>query len=266
MTPEAKARPNIRSRLKRIALMTVGRLRAWTDRGALRFRGAFPTYEAALAAVRPGLLAGYDHDGVSNVHEEKMLALRLWDYPVLYWLQRLCPQVTRIVDAGGHTGVKYRAFARHLDLDRIDWVVFDLPAMVRAGRAKARPEDRTLSFVDRIEDAPAAEVLLASGLMQYLDTPLAELVRRMRVRPEYILLNKVATREGPTVVTLENLGLAEVPYQIRNRSAVPNALAELDYDIIDEWEIPSLSHEIPTHPELGLSTSRGYAARLRRAP
>jgi putative methyltransferase (TIGR04325 family) len=266
MTPEAKARPNIRSRLKRTALMTVGRLRAWTDHGALRFRGAFPTYEAALAAVRPGLLAGYDHDGVSNVHEEKMLALRLWDYPVLYWLQRLGPQVTRIVDAGGHTGVKYRAFARHLDLDRIDWVVFDLPAMVRAGRAKARPEDRTLSFVDRIEDAPAAEVLLASGLMQYLNTPLAELVRGMRVRPEYILLNKVATREGPTVVTLENLGLAEVPYQIRNRSTIPNALAELDYDIIDEWEISSLSHEIPTHPELGYSTSRGYAARLRGAP
>ena len=51
----------------------------------------------------------------------------------------------------------------------------------RAGRAKARPEDRTLSFVDRLEDAPAAQVLLASGLMQYLDTPLADLIRRMRM-------------------------------------------------------------------------------------
>lgn len=256
----------VRSHLKRTALKTVGRLRAWTDRGALRFRGAFASYEAALGAVRPGVLAGYDHDGVSAVHEEKMLAVRVWDYPVLYWLQRLAPIISCIVDAGGHTGVKYRAFARHLDLDRIEWVVFDLPTMVSAGRAKARPEDRTLSFVDRIEDAPAAEVLLASGLLQYLDTPLVDLVRRMRVLPEYILLNKVATRDGPAVVTLENFGLAEIPYQIRRRDEIPSALAELGYDIVDEWIIPSLAHEIPTHPELGRSTSRGYAARLRRKP
>lgn len=254
----------IRSLLKRAALETVGRVRAWTDRDTLRFRGAFPSYEAALSAVRPGALAGYDHDGVSEVHEEKMQQVRVWDYPLLYWLARLAPSC--VVDAGGHTGVKYRAFARHLDLDCIDWVVFDLPAIVRAGRAKARPEDRTLSFVDRIEDAPAADVLLASGLLQYVNTPLAELVRRMRALPEHILLNKVATRDGPAVVTLENFGLAEIPYQVRRRDEVPTALAELGYDIIDEWVIPSLAHVIPTHPELGRSTSRGYAARLRRKP
>lgn len=251
----------VRSLLKGAALKTVGRVRSWMDRDALRFRGAFSSYEAALGAVRPGVLAGYDHDGVSAVHEEKMRQVRVWDYPILYWLQRLAPSC--IVDAGGHTGVKYRAFARHLDRDRIDWVVFDLPAMVRAGRAKMRPEDRTLSFVERIEDAPAAGVLLASGLMQYIDTPLQNLVRRMRVLPEYILLNKVATRDGPTVVTLENFGLAEVPYRIRSKEEMPSALAELGYVIVDEWTIPSLAHEIPTHPELGRSTSRGYVARLK---
>jgi putative methyltransferase (TIGR04325 family) len=180
----------------------------------------------------------------------------------LYWLQRWSP--SSVVDAGGHTGVKYRAFARYLDLERIDWVVFDLPAMVRAGRAKVRPEDRTLSFVERLEDAAAAELLLASGLMQYVDTPLVELVRRLRAPPRYILLNKVATRDGPLVVTLQNLGLAEVPYQIRSRNEIPDALEELGYEIVDEWTIPSLAHEIPSHPELGRSTSRGYAARLRR--
>jgi putative methyltransferase (TIGR04325 family) len=194
-----------------------------------------------------------------------MLAVRLWDYPVLYWLQRLAPHITRVVDAGGHTGVKYRAFARHLDLEHMDWIVFDLPAMVRAGRAKARPEDRRLMFVDRLEDAPAAEVLLASGLMQYVDAPLTQLVRRMRAPPEYILLNKVATREGPTIVTLEHLGLAEVPYQIRSRDEIPAALEELGYEIIDEWTIPALAHRISTHPELGRSTSRGYAARRRQS-
>ena len=66
------------------------------------------------------------------------------------------------------------------------------------------------------------------------------------------------------MVTLENLGLAEVPYQIRSCDEIPGDLAELGYDIVDEWVIPSLAHVIPTHPELGRSTSRGYAARLGR--
>ena len=254
----------IRSHFRRAALKTVSRLRTWIEPGTLRFRGAFPSYEAALGAVRPGVLAGYDHDSLSAVSEERMQAVQLWDYPVLYWLQRLAPGISCIVDAGGHTGVKYRAFACHLDLGRIDWVVFDLPAMVRAGRAKARPEDRTLSFVHRIEDAPRADVLLASGLLQYVDAPLVELVRRMRPPPECILLNKVATRDGPMVVTLENLGMAEVPYQIRNREEIPCAFSELGYDIVDQWVIPSLAHEIPTHPELGRSTSCGYVGRIRR--
>jgi putative methyltransferase (TIGR04325 family) len=261
----AQRRPvGFRSRLKRTALKTIGQLRAWADPGALPFRGAFSSYKAALAAVRPGVLAGYDHDAVATMHEDKMQALLVWDYPVLYWLRRLAPDISCVLDAGGHTGVKYRAFARHLELDRIEWVVFDLPTVVKAARAKARPEERTLSFVERLEDAPAADVLLASGLMQYIDAQLQDLVPRMRTPPEFILLNKVATREGPMVVTLENSGVAETPYQIRNSEEIPRALSELGYEIVDEWTIPSLAHVIPTHPELGRSTSRGYAARLRR--
>ncbi|MDP2334420.1 MAG: methyltransferase, TIGR04325 family [Reyranella sp.] len=231
----------------------------------MRFRGAFSSFEEAAAHVRPGMLAGYDHDAVTDVSKELMQQVPLWDYPILYWLERLAPEIARIVDAGGHIGVKYRAFRPYLDLDRIDWIVYDLPALVKAGHAQVRPQDRTLSFVDRIEDAPAADVLLASGLMPYLDEPLVDLVRRLRAPPRHILLNKVVTRDGPTVVTLENFGMAEVPYQIRSAAEVPAALATLGYDVIDTWTIDSLAHRIQTHPELGRSTYRGYVARLRNA-
>ena len=254
-----------RSLVKRTLLWALGRYRALRpDR--LRFRGAFASFDEAVANVRPGKLAGYDHDPVTDVSRELMQNVPLWDYPILYWLKRLAPETARIVDAGGHIGVKYRGFGKYLDLDRLDWIVYDLPALVRAGRAQARPEDRTLSFVDRIEDAPAADVLLASGLMPYLDEPLVDLVRRMRVPPRYILLNKVVTRDGPTVVTLENFGMAEVPYQIRSVGETLAALETLGYDIVDSWTIDSLAHRIQTHPELGHCTYRGYVARLRTAP
>lgn len=249
-------------RLKNLALMAHGRLRALRGE-PVRFRGAFASYDEALAHVRAGRLAGYDHDSVAPVAQAFMEERAPWDYPVLYWLQRLAPDIRCLVDAGGHIGVKYRAFAPYLDLDRLHWVVYDLPALVRAGRAHQRPQDRTLSFVDRPEEAPPADVLLASGLLPYLREPFGELVGRLGSRPRHILLNKVVTRDGPTVVTLENFGVADVPYQIRNVHEVPAALEALGYGIVDEWTIEQLAHRIQTHPELGRCTYRGYAARLR---
>jgi putative methyltransferase (TIGR04325 family) len=254
----------LRRRLGRAVRMAIGRYRALKP-DSIRFRGAYRSHEEALRHVRPGRLKGYDNDGVSEISKALMQEVPLWDYPVLYWLKRLSPEIDRVIDAGGHIGVKYRAFAPYLELDRIDWIVYDLPAQVRAGRAEARPEDKTLSFVERLEDAPPADLLLGSGLLPYLDQPLADLIGRLRQRPRHILLNKVATRDGPTVVTLENFRLAEVPYHIRNEREVPDALEALGYDIVDSWTIDSIAHRIDTHPELGASVSRGYAARLRDA-
>ena len=64
-------------------------------------------------------------------------------------------------------------------------------------------------------------------------------------------------------MTLENFGVAEVPYLIRNVKEVPDALATLGYDIVDSWVIEQLAHRIQTHPELGRCTYRGYVARRR---
>ena len=160
-------------------------------------------------------------------------------------------------------GTKYRAFRTHLNLPaNFDWAIYDVPAIVRAGRARAERDGLAgLSFYDRLEDAPASDVLLASGLLQYLDIPFAALIERLRQRPRHVLLNKVATREGPTIVTLEDFDTAEVPYQVRNRAEFLATLDQLGYDIVDQWVIPSLSRE---HPAFGKSTSRGFYARLRQ--
>lgn len=254
----------LRRMLGRSAKMALGRYRARSP-DSVRFRGAYASHDEALRNVRGGKLKGYDNDAVTEVSKALMQQVPLWDYPVLYWLKRLSPEISRVLDAGGHVGVKYRAFGPYLDLGRLDWVVYDLPALVRAGQQQARPGDHTLTFVDRIEDAPPADVLLASGLLPYLDTPFGDLVERMCQRPRHILLNKVVTRDGPTVVTLENFGVAEVPYHIRNAREIPAMLESLGYDIVDEWTIDSLDHSIETHPEFGRATYRGYAACRRDA-
>lgn len=247
------------------ARAAVGRLLALVRSSYLRHRGAYASFDEAIAAVRSGVLVGYDNDEVVMHSFEYMSELKLEDYPVLFWLSRLLPRVDTVLDAGGHLGTKYRAFSRHLELEgTIDWIIYDLPAIVRVGRQFVdEGKLRGPTFIGDLSDAPDADVLLASGLLQYLDVPFDTFLKRLPALPRHLLLNKVQTREGPTVVTLENFECAEIPYQIRNRTEFLTTLGKLGYDVIDEWLIPSLSRTIQTHPHLGRSTSRGYYAKLR---
>jgi putative methyltransferase (TIGR04325 family) len=225
-----------------------------------RFTGAYSSYAEALAAASTGPLAGYDHDEIAPVAFEQMCKIEAWDYPVLFWMRDLVRETGSLVDAGGHMGTKYRAFRSHLPLGPdFRWVVYDLPSIIRAGQRLAEKDKLTrLSFVDRMADAGPAPLFLGSGLMQYLDIPLGKLIGDMPQAPKHLLLNKVALRKGPTVVTLEQIGPAKVPYQIRNEAEFMHHVTGLGYELVDRWAIPSLSSRIDTHPELGASESAGF--------
>lgn len=236
-----------------------GRLRVLAGRPP-RFCGAWPNRAAALAAVPKSKLPGYDHEDIAEISFQAMCRVMPWDYPVLFWLQRDWRTGLKVLDAGGHMGTKYIAFDRVLPVGQAEWTVLDLPGIVAAARARqargALPA--ALRFVTTPAEAGAADVFLASGLLQYLDVPLSDLLSQLPAPPRRIILNKVATRDGPTVVTLEQIGAARVPYQIRNRETFEAELQTLGYTVMDSWEIPELSHTIGTHPRLGPSTSRGY--------
>mgnify|MGYP002620894747 CR=1 FL=1 len=228
--------------------------------------GAYPDVATALAKVPRGALGGYDHDEVVSVKRDKMAEIQEWDYPVIYWLGRILGEhegPLRLLDAGGHVGTKFIAFRRLLDLSRVDWAVHDLAPMVRAGRTMASELGLgpNLSFVTSVPEAGPRDLLLCSGLLQYLDRPLAQLVAEMPSPPRHIVINKVALREGATVVTLQKAGPCYLPYQIRNRAEFERELDALGYTLLDRWEIPSLSHRIDSHPELGTTTSAGYVLR-----
>ena len=222
--------------------------------------GAYPDRAAALAGVPRRALGTYDHPDVAAVNFRVMCAVRVWDYPVLFWLDRLHQPGLCVLDAGGHFGTKFIAFQPLLRLHEVTWTVYDLPETIRSARAAQRREEVPVEvgFIDDLANAPPCDILLASGLLQYLDLPFPDFLARLPNCPRHILLNKVATRDGPSVTTLERIGPARVPYQIRNRAGFEGQLAELGYRIRDTWDIPSLGHVIDTHPELGRSVSRGY--------
>lgn len=251
----------------RTALMPLRATRARAELALgrpLRFSGAFADRAAALASLPKAAQDGYDNDAVAEVSFEQMCDIALADYPVLLWLSRLLPETGAVLDAGGHLGTKYLAFRDILPLEEVSWTVYDLPAIVAAGhrlQAQGRVPER-LRFIDNLAQSQGTPLLLASGLLQYLDTPLSGLISQLPRKPRYLLLNKVALRDGPGVTTLERIGPARVPYQIRNRAGFLAELTDLGYTLRDSWTLPELGHEIRTHPWLGRSTSWGGLAEL----
>lgn len=229
-----------------------------------RFTGAYSSFEDAIAAARSNGLAGYDHEEIAQVAFEKMCQVAPWDYPVLFWMRQVMGEIDGLVDAGGHMGTKYRAFRDLLALERsFRWVVYDLPAIVQAGRSRAEQDKLdNLHFVGRIADVGPVPLFLGSGLLQYLDIQLSDLLGQMPALPRHLLLNKVALSEGAAVVTLERIGKAIVPYQMRDEEVFRRDVERLGYHLVDRWTIPSLAHVIETHPELGPSESAGFYFRL----
>jgi putative methyltransferase (TIGR04325 family) len=235
------------------------RARAMTPRPP-RFTGAYDSRDAALAAIPASLRGGYDDESIADVSFPQMCERAAFDYPLIFWLSRLLPDLRHVVDAGGHLGTKYIAFSGVMDLSGLQWTVQDLPGIVAAARKRqaAGGLPAELRFAETLKGLECPDLLLASGLMQYLDRPLAALLEDLGGRPRHILLNKVALRDGPAVFTIERIGHGRVPYQIRSRAAWQAELEALGYDLRDSWEIGELSHAIPTHPWLGRSASRGY--------
>jgi putative methyltransferase (TIGR04325 family) len=263
--PDEIRRGSLVNTMDMLARTAMWRVLAFFGSSRLRYRGSFASVAEAGAAVRRGTLVGYDNDAVVMHAFDMMCRINLEDYPILFWLSRIGDDAQTLLDAGGHMGTKFRAFRQHLDFaGKLEWIVYDVPSIVRAGQQRAAEEGLSgIRFVETLTELPRIDILLASGLIQYLDTPLASLLGQLQVLPRHLLLNKVQTRDGPTVVTLENFGCAEVPYQIRNLSQFLASLDDLGYDVVDRWTVPELSRTIPTHRHLGASTCWGFYARLR---
>ncbi len=228
-----------------------------------RFVGAYFSRHEADEALDKFGTSGFEDDGIAGHLFELMRERFVWDYPMLFWLSRLLPDYPSVLDAGGHLGTKYIDFARLLDLKSVEWTVFDLPGVIHAARVRQAQGELPpeISFEDRVDSISRIEILMASGLLQYLDMPFSDFVSSLREKPKFILLNKVAVRDGKGMYTIERFEHGRMLYQIRDRRDWEAEVAAMGYETLDCWTIPDLGHVIPTHPRLGRSESRGYVLR-----
>ena len=223
------------------------------------FRGIYPDFASALAAAPAGRDLSYDNEASAQRVIDEFLRISPYDYPVMFWLGRIVPNLSTVFDWGGNVGLKYFAYRRYLDFaEDLRWIVCDVPAVVAAGQAVARREGATaLEFTTSLDGLASADLLFASGAVHFIERPF-ELLRSAPSLPRHLLFSKVPVYASPSAVTLQNMGTAVCPYHLFNRDEFVRNTESLGYRLVDEWKAPDLSCRIPFFPERSVDAYSGF--------
>ena len=234
------------------------------------FWGAFESYEAAVrqAPAHPQKAIGYNQAGVASLGSPNYAKLHLFDYPALYWIRRFvaqagaAPRIT-LVDLGGHIGEKYHAYAPYwTSLPALSWVVCETPSAVREAHVIDPNPPGALTFTSDRSVIDGADVLFASGSLQYLDWAFWDVLESFQVPPRFVVINKLPLWDGPEIWSLQNAGHSIVPYQFFNRDRFLQRCTRFRYEILDTWLAREASVKIPFHVDLPAARIEGLALSL----
>jgi len=272
--------------------MTIGRLErlarrvsdlpgVWHSRRALherrvrrgtawQFWGVFRTRDDALKAAHQlgHLPVGYDNPGVAQRGRETYESFHAFDYPALVWIARGLEQGGRhVVDLGGHLGAKFRAYRRVWNFPHdIRWTVCETSEVVKTSSELPQHEHPAeLSFTTDRNCLAEADILFASGVLQYLELPLTAILAGLPSLPRWLVLNKVPLSDGPEIWTVQQASGVLVPYHVMNRVAFVDGLKTLGYQVIDAWTVAEYAARIPFANGYGTTSNSGLALERARS-
>ena len=224
------------------------------------FRGVYNSFQEAADSAPATKPIGYDHPEPANMYTERTRQVYSSDYPVLFWLSSILKTSNKVFDLGGHIGVSYYAYQRYLDYpEDLQWLVCDVPEVTRSGEDFAKNKnDSRLTFTNDYNAVDGYEVLLASGSLQYIETPLAELLSTVSKKPEHIIINLLPVHETRTFVTLQNIGTVFCPYRIFSLNELMESMSSAGYNCIDAWKNEEKSCHIPFYPDHSLDHYKGF--------
>ena len=225
------------------------------------FRGVFASYAEAAASAPQTRPVGYDNPASAAMYLQR-LHVDEYDYPSMFWIHSSLSQgMRRIADVGGSVGIKYFAYRRCIDFpSTLLWRVIDLPAVVTRGRefAAERDDARRLEFSDTLSDASGMDLLFLSGSLQYMPMTLAELLDQLPHKPARIIVNITPIHESRSFFTLNSIGTAYCPYQVRRREEFVEGVISRGYRMRDQWINPGKRMRIPSEPDHSLDHYIGF--------
>jgi len=215
------------------------------------FRGVFSNFGQANLSAPKTKPTGFNTQEYAKEFSNRRGKIFSFDYPVLFWLEKLLHENCVVFDYGGHLGTHFYAYAKYLAYPRgMRWIVCDLPLITRAGNDLAmKMNAQGLSFTNDFDSAASSNILIAAGSLQYIEAPsLSVSLRNLARLPAHLLLNKLPLYDGPKFVTLQNGGPSFHPQYIFNREEFIADLEAVGYHLKDQWSVQTHSGYIPFHP------------------
>ena len=247
--PKDEARPrgrDIRAVLRRAKIAITRHLQALDG----PYRGVYASFDAARAAAPPGTPIGYDIREAAEIYRHEVRNVRTSDYPVIYWLEKAFPSITRVFDWGGNLGHSFYAYRPYLAYpSELRWTICDVPEVVRAGaRLAIEWNANGLTFTERPEACDGADVLLLNGSLQYIPTSLETFLATLDAPPKHVFVNRIPVHRERGFYTLQNIGPTVCPYRVFRESALLDGLRRCGYVVRDRWPCEGKSVRIPWHP------------------
>jgi len=233
------------------------------------FFGLYDSFEDAQRAATGLNKVGWNDEGIAQVlvHEDTEEPPQLFQtsqFAVMLWLAKLLESGHSILDVGGAGGIFYEICSRYGLLSvPLRWHVVDVPEMVKRGIARhQRLNSSMISFGTELAEAPAADIMLMLGVLQYLPDPLGEkgpgVLEAVKALPSHILINKVSLTDEGEVWTIQNYVTTATPYRFFSRRKFMAYFEAHGYRLRDRWLVPEISVAIPFHPDRTLPCLEGF--------
>jgi putative methyltransferase (TIGR04325 family) len=230
-------------------------------------RGVYDNFAQAVAAAPQTKPLGYDAANAGNWYFNKLSGVQLEDYPVIFWLKNAFADSRSVLEIGGHVGVAYYGFSTVLEYpEDLSWTILDVPTVMQAGEALALERGQTnLHFAHGgLSTVKDADIVMAVGALQYLETNLASMLSDCQLRPTHVIINETPVYDGPKFITLQNLGSVYSAYHIFNRQEFIDSFEALGYRLVDSWIKPRYLR-VPGHPDKVLNHHSGFYFRAETA-
>lgn len=232
-------------------------LRDWVNRltgHAIIYRGPYPDWDTAARHAE-----GYDHESLLERLVDAARKARqqpgAWeqdgfirptvpaDFPLLYALLYVsaaqAAQKLSVLDFGGAFGSTYFQCRRYLPPLELDWRIVEQPEIVRAAQPLSGGQFRYFETLDAALQAPAPQVAVLSGVLQYLREPYALLEELFRRGIAYLVIDRHPFSFGAEVIAVQVvpkvLYSASYPSWLFHRGRFLAALAPWS-EVIAEWD------------------------------
>lgn len=233
------------------------------------FFGVYDSFEDAERAATGLNKVGWNEEGIAKVlvHEDTDEPPQLFQtsqFAVLLWLSKLLKSGNAVLDVGGAGGIFYEICSRYgLLSEPLRWHVVDVPETVKRGIERHRRlKSSMISFGTDVADAPAPNIMLMLGVLQYLPDPLGEkgpgILEALKELPSNILINKVSLTDDREIWTIQNYVTTATPYRFFSRQKFMDYFEARGYRLRDRWLVPEISVSIPFHPERTLPHLEGF--------